>query len=89
MNLYRCHTLLSKRIDPFRRLLHLPTRPVSSSLGPSDGVGSSSHRAGDAGKHSRESSIRSNRRFKFIDSLTKEDLNICERLAPILNGDAI
>ncbi|KAH0827860.1 hypothetical protein J3R83DRAFT_3487 [Lanmaoa asiatica] len=66
--------------DPFRRLLHSPTPQSSSpqpSLSSSDGVGSS-HRAGDVGRHSRESSIRSNRRVKFIDCLSKEDLNISD-----------
>jgi hypothetical protein len=64
--------------DPFRRLLRLPTPLLSSpqsSLSSSEGV---SRRAGDTGKHSRESSIRSNRRLKFIDCLCKEDLNISD-----------
>ncbi|KAF8554199.1 RabGAP/TBC [Imleria badia] len=64
--------------DPFRRLLHSPTHQSSSpqpSLSSSDGV---SRRADDTGKHSRESSIRSNRRLKFVDCLNKEDLNISD-----------
>ncbi|KAF8444604.1 RabGAP/TBC [Boletus edulis BED1] len=64
--------------DPFRRLLHSQTPQLSSlqsSSSSSDGV---SRRAGDTQKHSRESSIRSNRRSKFIDCLNKEDLNITD-----------
>lgn len=85
MILRRSHALLSKRIDPFRRLLHSPTPQLSSPQSPlssSDGV---SRRVGDTGKHSRESSIRSNRRLKFIDCLNKEDLNICKWLVPMLD----
>ena len=85
------HALTSKRIDPFRRILRSPTpraSPPQASLSSGDGVGPS-HRAGDAGKHSRESSIRSNRRSKFIDCLSKEDLNISEWLVLVLNCDLV
>jgi len=64
--------------------LHSPT-PQLSSPQPFFGDGASRH-GGDTGNHSRESSIRSNRRLKFIDCLSKEDLNICKWLAPILNA---
>ncbi|KAN0091138.1 Rab-GTPase-TBC domain containing protein [Tylopilus felleus] len=59
--------------DPFRRLPQLSSPQLSLSVG--DDV---SYRTGDTGKHSRESSIRSNRRLKFIDCLSKEDLNISD-----------
>lgn len=83
MHLRRCHTFLSRRIDPFRRFLHSPT-PQLSSPQPFFGDGVSRH-GDDTGKNSRESSIRTNRRLKFIDCLSKDDLNICKWLAPILD----
>ncbi|KAG6375352.1 tbc1 domain family protein [Boletus reticuloceps] len=64
--------------DPFRRLLHSQTPQLSSLQSASSSSDGVSRRASDTQKHSRESSIRSNRRSKFIDCLNKADLNITD-----------
>ncbi|KAF8844309.1 RabGAP/TBC [Paxillus ammoniavirescens] len=61
--------------DPFcRLLLSAPPEPRHSS---NNGIGRPP-RPSDAEKHSRESSIRTNRRLKFNDCLSKEDVNIAD-----------
>ncbi|KIJ67778.1 hypothetical protein HYDPIDRAFT_83427 [Hydnomerulius pinastri MD-312] len=59
--------------DPFHRLLHSPPPQPK----PSSRMGHSP-RSSDAEKLSRESSIRSNRRLKFVDCLSQDDVNIAD-----------
>ncbi|KAI6021436.1 rab-GTPase-TBC domain-containing protein [Pisolithus microcarpus] len=65
--------------DPFRRLLrssHTPGSQLSSAL--LEKNLSTNSRSGDTEKLLRETSIRQNRRLKFIDCLSKEDVDIAE-----------
>ncbi|KAI6134526.1 rab-GTPase-TBC domain-containing protein [Pisolithus croceorrhizus] len=65
--------------DPFRRLLrlsHAPCSQLSSTF--LENNTSTKSRSRDTEKLLRETSIRQNRRLKFIDCLSKEDVDIAE-----------
>ncbi|KAI6121719.1 rab-GTPase-TBC domain-containing protein [Pisolithus sp. B1] len=65
--------------DPFRRLLrlsHAPCSQLSSTF--LENNTSTKSRSGDTEKLLRETSIRQNRRLKFIDCLSREDVDIAE-----------
>ena len=72
---------LSIWIDPFCRLLHPPPSKESSPSG--------SGLSGDAEKLFRETSIRRNRRQKFIDCLSKDNVDIGMRCSLVAEVCAI
>ncbi|KAG1808354.1 rab-GTPase-TBC domain-containing protein [Suillus variegatus] len=61
--------------DPLHRFIHSPQPPPEPRFNHRMGH---SPRSSDAEKLLRESSIRTNRRIKFIDCLSKDDVNISE-----------